>query len=506
MKLHKIIFILCLIYSCKKSNAQELIWKDSIDFHVTGINPPLILIDEEANAFYVAAHQYEGQWNIILVKYDLMGNKEWERIIDFGWLDQIKNLKRDKDGNIYLQKNGWSIYKYNQGGELVWDYHYFLSDYSLTAFDFLIDDENEIYMAGRRYDHNDTTQLAVNAHVNKINENGELLWSKDFEFEKGLELHLGNSLNVFGDVNDSTFCIMRLTENGDSIDYNEFEIIGDLYFPNYVSSDEEGNFYSGAWFEKYGTDKITSNGEIEWSYEFTPQAGESPLRSYYTRVDEFDNVFLGGEIYGDSTYIDVLVTKLSSDGELIWETRYSSQEDSITKTIRDIFIGEETILATGSVIYPNDWNESYFIGIDKTSGELLYEKKLNHGQEYTTGFSILEDSNKDIYLIGSGFRDDTIGVELLDIYKYTPPAITTINEPIENGVGILYPNPVNNYLVLNNATGRIHIYDMLGKLIKKISHNRESTKKIIVENLTSGVYFISITHKDERRTFKFFKH
>ena len=72
---------------------------------------------------------------------------------------------------------------------------------------------------------------------------------------------------------------------------------------------------------------------------------------------------------------------------------------------------------------------------------------------------------------------------------------------------MVFPNPANNYLeikVLNNeALGEIKIYNMGGSLIKSINAP-ETHKKLDINNIPSGVYYISVG-TEIIRTKKFMK-
>jgi len=72
---------------------------------------------------------------------------------------------------------------------------------------------------------------------------------------------------------------------------------------------------------------------------------------------------------------------------------------------------------------------------------------------------------------------------------------------ITNGVGIenvnqadqkhtLYPNPANDFLEFNSfIPGVIKIYDITGKIISQVQMN-QSSLKLDISNLSSGVYFV----------------
>ena len=63
----------------------------------------------------------------------------------------------------------------------------------------------------------------------------------------------------------------------------------------------------------------------------------------------------------------------------------------------------------------------------------------------------------------------------------------------------IYPNPIENKLVISSLSGNessIYIYNSFGTLIKKTNLNGETNFEFDVNELSKGIYFISVIHTD----------
>nr|WP_294936650.1 T9SS type A sorting domain-containing protein [uncultured Flavobacterium sp.] len=116
----------------------------------------------------------------------------------------------------------------------------------------------------------------------------------------------------------------------------------------------------------------------------------------------------------------------------------------------------------------------------------------------------------------SGFSIGDIASSDAAIYfDYNPPIITnTVTTQIatlsnngftENNFKI-YPNPANNYFVIENNTAGFctyEIYDTGGKLLS--NGNVENRKPIDISKFQSGLYFVSIKTENTKQTYKIIK-
>ncbi len=75
--------------------------------------------------------------------------------------------------------------------------------------------------------------------------------------------------------------------------------------------------------------------------------------------------------------------------------------------------------------------------------------------------------------------------------------ITAINEVEKNKGFVLFPNPANEKITINNnyPINQIKLFDISGRLEDVLEINGELSKEINIENLKKGFYFIQITDK-----------
>ena len=102
----------------------------------------------------------------------------------------------------------------------------------------------------------------------------------------------------------------------------------------------------------------------------------------------------------------------------------------------------------------------------------------NQDQPYTDGF--------DVY-VTAVYNPNQVESEYLQTYHTNPPAleVTTITQ----GKALLYPNPTNGLLTIENQNlTKIKIYDMTGKVLKEFF----PTTQIDVSGLPKGIYLLQL--------------
>jgi photosystem II stability/assembly factor-like uncharacterized protein len=96
---------------------------------------------------------------------------------------------------------------------------------------------------------------------------------------------------------------------------------------------------------------------------------------------------------------------------------------------------------------------------------------------------------------GDLYRGSIMGVE-----KYSKSAITTLKQTmVDDANFIVYPNPANQKIIVENAAGSdIEIYNLTGQLMLKTVAFSEKRTIIDVSNLNSGIYIIKSGKKSKR--------
>ena len=96
-----------------------------------------------------------------------------------------------------------------------------------------------------------------------------------------------------------------------------------------------------------------------------------------------------------------------------------------------------------------------------------------------------------------GCSDNSIDFILVDVCNSL--------ETIKDSKIIVYPNPANEFINLNNipVSSSIEMFDVTGKKILKINEVGESNIEIDISELSSGIYFIKVNQYLESKTFNF---
>lgn len=169
------------------------------------------------------------------------------------------------------------------------------------------------------------------------------------------------------------------------------------------------------------------------------------------------------------------------------------------------------------------------VDLDSTNGEdyfkvWIYGRNFDETEMDSIEFYLADyrfaDSTQD-YIIDdwntidfSGFAFDVASIRFAfassDTNSFgikTPAYLAIDNVSTQNVAGLnsklaanyqMYPNPVVDVLTINGGNGQIRIVNAFGQVVFEVEHN--STSKIDVSELSSGVYFVSLMDETGIRT------
>lgn len=121
--------------------------------------------------------------------------------------------------------------------------------------------------------------------------------------------------------------------------------------------------------------------------------------------------------------------------------------------------------------------------------------KLKASCEYMHLAFVYVGENSDI--------NQKLGIYCIDNVKIDRENVTSTLNLSENKLEI-YPNPADNYILLNEKAKLFEIINLTGKTVL-IKNNIESNKKIDISTLNSGMYIIKINNGKDTKVFKFTK-
>ena len=334
------------------------------------------------------------------------------------------------DGTTNLTSAGVSdvfVSKLNSSGNLVWAKR-FGGIFSDEGRSIAVDGSGNVYTTGFFEDINvdfdpstgGTLPLSSNGNkdvfVSKLNSSGNLVWAKSFgnrADDFGLSIAVDGSGNVYTtgffaeenvDFDPSTGGTLPLSSNG----------ANDVF-----------------------VSKLNSSGNIVWAKSFG-KSDDDEGRSI--AVDGSGNVYTIGYFAGTNVDFDpstggilpltsaglgdVFVSKLNSEGNLVWAKSFGGSADDDGRSIA--VDGSGNVYTTGSFNEIADfdpstggilpltsagWND-IFVSKLNSDGNLVWAKRIG-GHLYEFGYSIVGDSSGNVYITGS-FRS-TIDFDPSDV-------------------------------------------------------------------------------------------
>ncbi|MGB0932219.1 MAG: T9SS type A sorting domain-containing protein, partial [Chitinophagales bacterium] len=417
----------------------------------------------------------EGAEDILLVKHDVQGNREW--------LKTIGGIGADKCHSIAVD-----------GMEGMW----------LTgSFTDEMDIEN-IRLTGTGQD----------TYFAKYNGLGYLLWAKALEgtgSNTGLAIETDNEHNAYllGSFQDDIQFGSKTSENND--DYSDmflakYDKDGNFIWRKHARSiathfekadmavDNEGNilvygaFRNGFSFTPYSEDaiytrsfkedlflvKYNSKGDLLW----TRQLGntEDAMHLGGIETDRYGNILVNGGFEGRATFEGV---SLTADGESsIFVAQYSSdgQLDWVKKEG-----GANKDAATCIAVNPVHGN-TYYAGFH-------YGKAQIEGEEFTSGENV---HNGFIVELG-GRSERNKNEETIEVVETVPESAMLVEK--------IYPNPFNREIQIDIQSPRkekitFDVYNMMGEKTLSEKHPLTEGKNTISltlkEKIPNGVYLLKI--------------
>ncbi len=379
-------------------------------------------------------------WGFV-IKTDSEGNLIWAKkdTVSFQPENDSRAFVETEDGGIisasYHYINGTALIKRDTNGNREWVC--LLADICINSIDKNIDDE--IIISGISY---------PNAMIAKINDYGEIIWQKFFEFEN---YEWGNIKSV-----------IQSTDGG-------------YLLTGYVEDIETENAVLVI--------KTDANGDSLWT-RILDETSEDDRGK--TVVETYEgNIIVGGYFEGFSGFL----WKLDSEGNTIWlemglencgygfRSFAKSSDNSIVSIFGDLEINHS--LRKFDSDYNIEWTNSlpYYTGSGDKAVKITSSEHIIVASYYPSSRVALIKLNPD------GTDAD---VNLIDVSK------TTLNA---------YPNPFNpsinfSFNLEKNSEIKLKIFNIKGQLVSLIEKGVINSGKHTIHwqavNLSSGIYFTQL--------------
>ena len=378
-----------------------------------------IAVDGDGNV-YVAGYSdttwgspvnaYTGSRDAFAAKLNSSGELQWNTFMGSADFDGAAAIAVDSSGNVYVSGSSpatWGspvnsftgggdafVAKLSNSGVLQWNTFLGSVEEYEGAYAIAVDGSGNVYVAGNC---KDTWGLPVNAFTG----GGEAFVAK---------------LNTSGVLQWNTFMGSTSADSASGIAMDDN---GNLYVAG--SSDASWgapvNPYAGSYHSDAFVAKLNSGGVLQWNTfmgsAFTDQA-------HAIAVDSGGNVYVGGHSYnswglpvnafaGDK---DAFAVKLSSDGELQWNTFLGSVDDYDTAlgiTVSgsgNVYVSGSSFVTWGSPVNAFAGGVDAYIAKLSNSGELLCNTFMGAGS-VDVAYAIAADGSENVYVAGHSYIWDS---------------------------------------------------------------------------------------------------
>ena len=358
---------------------------------------------------------------------DTIWTNEYGSIMD----DVVQNVIQTEDSGFLLigSSNGFGnpnaniyVVKTDTRGNLEWEQAYGDCCDRYRAFGVVQTPDNGYLIAGH---HEAPSDDYFQMYALKISENGDFEWDETYRDEIA-----SATLNILA-LNDGNFLMI-----GQNVEVDN---------PNPLLVDQDALIR-----------KIDDEGNTIWTKVYGQSKGPGDLFDTFNNGVELNDgsLVLTGTQFGEDK---AWLTKLDSEGEMIWERFYERSEFS------DFFYGIDTTADGGFIVVGNAREAA---GVDT-----------------------------DIWLVKTDeFGCDTMGCEIFDsVIELAPiPNLRVYPNPSINEVIVQFPA-----IALNT---RIEVIHVLGKVYSATEYDFiQSRQTVSIKDIPKGVYFIRITVDNKYR-------
>ncbi|RZK18424.1 MAG: T9SS type A sorting domain-containing protein [Flavobacterium sp.] len=377
----------------------------------------------------------------------------------------------------------------------------------------------------------------------KLNSTGIILWQKtlggtNHEMAKSIQqtsdggyIFAGSTDSNDGDVsgNHSTFLdcwIVKLNGTGEIIWQKTMGGTSDDFASEIQQTSDGGYIIAGLTASNNGDVtqqhgifdcwilKLNSIGEIIWqkTYGGTNQDSATSIQQtldggYIVAGNTYSN---DGDVSGNHGDLDLWIVRLNASGTIVWQKSFGGTSTDYANSIKQRLDGSYIVAGytysnngdvSGNHTTDNSLNDYWVIKLNML-GELVWQKTLG-GTDGDFATCIHQTSDNGYILAGTTASNDGDVTENHGNGDYWVVKLASDNlhtsefESVKNG--IVYPNPSNNYFViqtkdLSSENFVYNIIDLTGRII--LSGNSKYNERINTESLKSGNYIIQIETKN----------
>jgi ribosomal protein S11 len=421
---------------------------------------------------------------------------------DGGYAMVVRTISYDGDviGNHGLG-DIWLL-RFNHNGDLLWKKCYG-GGWDEVPASIIATPENGFLISGSSTGsggdvpgHYGPSQFYNDWFVVKTDENGNIIWSKNY-----------------GGTDDESLFGSILVIN------NSYYLVSKSESKDYDCTDTLWHSNVNTEFDAYVL-KLDTAGNIIWSKSYGGSKFDDARHAIYD--DRDSSIVFAGETSSNDFMVnnnhgsrDILVMKINLDGELQWSTCLGASNSQLGASICKA--DDNGYMVSGLASYGGIGAQDGWISYLNSNGEEQTSKFfgstsndiINSIVPYLDGFVTIG------WTIGANFTEgQNIGYTSLQNISYMPlsyfdywPVFTGKISKEENGLKV-YPNPAGDELHIKSDKpifSAVSVTDGLGReVIRQFLAGKETV--LDIKNLVSGVYFIMLEGEQVKETRRFVKY
>lgn len=326
-------------------------------------------IDNSGNIYVAGISDY----NFIVVKYNQYGDKLWQRDYKtdaFGEDNFLSGLKIDANKNVYVTSSiigpdtTYDILtiKYNSSGIQQWAVTYkSVATTDDIAVGLVVDISGNVYVAGYNYN-----PISKNDFILiRYNSNGVQQWMR----------------RTNGPGNDDDIPVALTIDNLKNV---------------YIT----GSTYNPVTFIDYFTVKFDSTGLQNWAVSFDGGIYDEDI-PVSIDLDNFNNIYVTGSSYGDTSGLDFSVVKYNSLSQIQKVSRYNSPFNVEDIPVAAKVTSGGSVFVTGyteGVLFMYDYLTVKFNSSGTTAWAAKYDNSANN-DDFSVAITL--DTSENVYVTGT---------------------------------------------------------------------------------------------------------
>ncbi|HBH17411.1 MAG TPA: hypothetical protein DDX14_00420 [Cyanobacteria bacterium UBA9579] len=343
----------------------------------------------------------------------------WQKLFNRAGSDDAWAVRIDSTGNIFVggtASGDFVVIKMHPEGNLLWQqrYHGGSTD---NGYDVMIADSGNIFLGGYVF-----TDSNYDLTVIKLSPGGSIIWQKNYDggADTGFNINIDSNENVYitgsSDNGNNDIAIVKTNSDGNITWGKRLSSTNNISDTSCgVMIADSGNIYITGYSTASNSDipvvKLSPDGNIIWQRRFN-SSNNSGDYAFDLRIDSSENVYIAGKSYNGTRDAHLLL-KLNSSGSVVWAKRYVHSARNSWSWNLELETGGNLYLA--GYTYNGSNNDMTVIKLN-SDGNILWDKMLDSSYNSNDeAKAVVSDNQENIYVTGyvnNGSNDDIFLVKM----------------------------------------------------------------------------------------------